>query len=401
MHLALIIDDYLPHSTRVGAKMFHELALELQNQGHTVTVITPAFHQSEMLVEDQLDGIRVWRFRSGEIKDIGKVKRAINETLLSTRAWGAIKPKVMKDTFDGIIYYSPSIFLGHLVKKIKQRCCCRSYLVLRDLFPQWVIDSGMIKESSPIAKYFRWFEKYSYNQADMIGLMSDKNIEVFTKQYNQYSTQILRNWAKLTPVLDNQDSYRKRLNLEDKVIFFYGGNIGHAQDMTNLMKLAKGMQEFHNAHFLFVGQGDEVALIEQLASKWKLDNYSYLPSINQDNFKLLLSEIDIGLFSLAKEHTAHNFPGKLLGYMVESKPILGSVNEGNDLLEMINDNQAGFAFVNGDDSAFLDAAIRLYQDQEQRLSLGCNAKALLIKEFSVESVVNSIKKELTNSHGNH
>ena len=34
MKLALIIDDYLPHSTRVGAKMFHELGLELLGKGH-------------------------------------------------------------------------------------------------------------------------------------------------------------------------------------------------------------------------------------------------------------------------------------------------------------------------------------------------------------------------------
>ncbi len=234
----------------------------------------------------------------------------------------------------------------------------------------------------------------------MIGLMSDKNIEVFKEQYSQYSTQILRNWAKLTPVQNNQNSYRKRLNLEDKVIFFYGGNIGHAQDMANLMNLAKGMKEFHNAHFLFVGQGDEVTLIERLASEWKLDNYTYLQSISQDHFKILLSEVDIGLFSLAKGHTAHNFPGKLLGYMVESKPILGSVNKGNDLLEMINDNQAGYVFVNGDDTAFLDAAISLYQSQEQRLTLGFNAKNLLIKEFSVESIVTVILKELTHKNGN-
>lgn len=41
MKLALIIDDYLPNSTRVGAKMFHELAQEFIQRGHDVTVITP------------------------------------------------------------------------------------------------------------------------------------------------------------------------------------------------------------------------------------------------------------------------------------------------------------------------------------------------------------------------
>ena len=33
MHLALIIDDYLPHSTRVAAKMFHELAKQFVVMG--------------------------------------------------------------------------------------------------------------------------------------------------------------------------------------------------------------------------------------------------------------------------------------------------------------------------------------------------------------------------------
>ncbi|MCQ8856447.1 L-fucosamine transferase, partial [Escherichia coli] len=36
MKLALIIDDYQPNSTRVGAKMFNELAQEFIQGGHDV-----------------------------------------------------------------------------------------------------------------------------------------------------------------------------------------------------------------------------------------------------------------------------------------------------------------------------------------------------------------------------
>ena len=87
MHLALIIDDYLPNSTRIGAKMFHELAVELKNKGHAVTVITPDENQTASVVIDDLDGIRIWRFKSGAIKDTNKIFRAINESFLSYRAW--------------------------------------------------------------------------------------------------------------------------------------------------------------------------------------------------------------------------------------------------------------------------------------------------------------------------
>ncbi|ELV8763894.1 glycosyltransferase WbuB, partial [Vibrio fluvialis] len=143
MRLALIIDDYLPQSTRVGAKMFHELAKQLVESGHYVTVITPDDRIEKILETTDFDGVEVWRFRAGKIKDVGKVKRAINETLLSFLAWKAIRGQISKNTFDGVVYYSPSIFFGDLVSKIKKRCKCPSYLVLRDFFPQWAIDAGM------------------------------------------------------------------------------------------------------------------------------------------------------------------------------------------------------------------------------------------------------------------
>lgn len=397
MKLALVIDDYLPHSTRVGAKMFHELALELISQGHKVTVITPEVNQNCRLNESVIDGVNVWRFKSGPIKDVGKVKRAINETLLSLNAWWAIKSKVQKDTFDGIIYYSPSIFFGGLVNRIKARCSCKAYLVLRDLFPQWVIDDGMIKEGSPIARYFHFFERFSYKQADIIGLQSEKNLEVFEQLNGQkYPTSILRNWASLTPHESSSSTsgIRERLKLEDKVVYFYGGNIGHAQDMANLMRLAKSMAEYSNAHFLFVGQGDEVGLINKLADEWQLPNFTYLTSVNQEEFKEILSSVDIGLFSLAANHTAHNFPGKLLGYMVQSIPILGSVNSGNDLMGLVNENSAGYISVNGNDSELLKNALALLENTELRVKTGCNGFDLLRHEFSATSVASCIVQGL-------
>lgn len=399
MKLALIIDDYLPDSTRVAAKMFHELAVHLQQQGHQITVITPGCRQGETLLTSSLDGINVWRFKSGEIKGVGKIKRAINETLLSLSAWYAIKSRVSTKTFDGVIYYSPSIFWGGLVKFLKSRCQCQAYLVLRDLFPRWAVDAGMIKNGSFIERYFRFFEKYSYDQADMIGLMSENNINVFNLDYSGYPTEVLRNWAMLSPIPILPDSYvsiRTRLNLQEKVIFFYGGNIGHAQDMANLMRLTKGMGKHENAHFLYLGQGDEVELIKQLAFEWQLDNFSYLPSVTQDEFKLILSEIDVGLFSLAANHSSHNFPGKLLGYMVESVPILGSVNKNNDLMDLVNKAGAGLIYINGEDDALLAAAEKLYFDTEYRNSMGTLANELLIKEFSVSSVVDIITQHFSN-----
>jgi glycosyltransferase involved in cell wall biosynthesis len=399
MHFAFIIDDYLPDSTRVGSKMLHELALEFITLGHKVTVISPNVNPKAAKLDiSVLDGVNIWRFANGPVKDVGKIKRAINETLMSFNAWRTISSKIEQNTFDGVVYYSPSIFFGSLVNKIKKKCQCKSYLILRDLFPQWAIDAKMITEKSLITRYFRFFESLNYNAADNIGLMSKKNHQLFNTLHPQLkNTHVLFNWASATPVGLHQsyESIPKRLNLDSKVIFFYGGNIGHAQDMKNLLYLAKGLKEFPKAHFLFIGQGDEVELIKSLTEDWSLENVSILPSISQSEFKQVLSEVDVGLFSLAKHHTAHNFPGKILGYMVESLPILGSVNPDNDLQEIINEADAGTVFINGEDEKLLSEAKKLLDNLNYRTEQGRAAYRLLQNQFSVQATAHEILERLS------
>lgn len=401
MKLALVIDDYLPDSTRVGAKMFHELAVELVSRGHDITIITPAFGGKADFSTETLDGVNIWRFKSGPIKDVNKIIRAINETLLSFKAWRAVRKHIQRDSFDGIVYYSPSIFWGGLVKKIKSKCRCPAYLVLRDFFPQWVIDAGMLRKGSLFEKYFRIFEHYAYRQADTIGVMSEKNLEIFRNHNPQYSCKVLRNWASVYPYhccSEEQARIRTEMNLDGKIIFFYGGNIGHAQDMSNLMRLVRSMAYYKQAHFLFVGQGDEVDLINKLAAEWKLENFSYYPSVDQQKFKKLLSIADVGLFSLSADHTAHNFPGKLLGYMVHSVPILGSVNRGNDLIDIVNAHNAGLIHINGDDERLFESAKALYLDEALRKKIGQCSYNLLIEQFSVSSAAKSIELSLVGKY---
>jgi len=400
MRIALLPDEYLPSGTRVHARMFHELAMSLKSSGHHPVVITPGTpSQISRLEIDHIDGIEVWRFRADYTRGVGMVRRAINEWLLPLRAWIAIKSKVEVKKFDLCINYAPTIFFGPLARRLKNQGTY-VYLIVRDMFPQWIIDAGLIRERSIAAYFFRYYERLNYRVADCIGLQSQANLEVFCSKFPDFNNvKILRNWAA-TPALLSKDANQEFLvkhRLSDKVVFFYGGNTGHAQDMENVMRLAQNMCEISEAHFLIIGQGDEFDLIQSLKTRWELKNVTILPAVSQDEFRSILAVIDIGLFSLAYNHTAHNFPGKLLGYMVESKPILGSVNPGNDLLEIITGSDAGFVFTNGDDKPFTNAATTLARNHKLRNKMGENARALLLKEFSVESAVTNILNSMKRS----
>jgi len=400
--IALFPDDYLPDSTLVHAKMFHELALELKRLGHEPVIITPSHgKQTKRLQVDYLDGVEIWRFRNPPMRGQGKVKRVISETLLSLNAFLAIKNAKDISSFELCVNYSPTIFFGPLMHWFKRKAKTFNYLVLRDMFPQWVIDEGLISAKSPIASYFHFFEKLNYNASDCIGLMSPANVDYFRTLHSEYNNlQVLRNWADINPVSFSSQliDIRKLYDLNDKVIFFYGGNIGHAQDMRNLLRLVKSMAPYSNAHFLFIGQGDEFELVKQAIAVENLHNLTLLPSINQDAYKEVLTQVDVGLFSLAKTHKAHNFPGKLLGYMLQSLPILGSVNPGNDVIDFINGQGAGWAYINGEDEALLTAAINLLKDKVLRVEMGMRGYDVLTANFSVKAAAQQITNTFLESN---
>lgn len=393
MKLLLIVDDYLPHSIKVAAKMMHELALEFKNRGHEVAVLSPKSSQKEQLLIQEIDGIKVLLFRSGEIKNIGKRKRAINETLLSSFALKATRKYFLKNHFDGIVYYSPSIFFGKLVKKLQKLWGCNSYLILRDIFPQWTIDNRLMKKNSIIHYYFKYFEKTNYKYASKIGVMSPSSLEFFKNRETDSSKfEVLYNWAETPIIPPPANIFRKELNLENKIVLFYGGNIGHAQKMINLIQLAHKFQNNTNVHFLFVGKGDEVDLILKEKEKHSLENITYLPPVDQETYFNMLNEFDIGLFSLHPDHKTHNFPGKLLGYMGYSKPILGCVNSGNDLKEIVNNAEAGLIVLSDDEEGLYIAAKSLIESENLRKKMGLNGRQLLAKQFSVESACSQIEK---------
>ena len=395
MKIVLLSDDYLPNSTRVHAKMLHELAIEFTSRGHKVVIITPGcWQQSNKAIIDDVDGIEVWRFKTKPTRGVGRIKRAINESMLSLRAYLALKKIINEYQFDICVNYSPTIFFGPLAWYLKTKGAY-IYLILRDFFPQWIIDQGMVKENSLIVRYFRFFEHLNYNISDCVAVQSPANLVLFEKMYpNHENACVLMNWTKSKPTLLTDVVTKKELGLEGKIVLFYGGNIGHAQDMTNLMRLAKNLKNYEQAHLLLIGQGDEFELVKQIISSWCLTNVTLLPSISQDEYIKIVAGVDIGLFSLSSKHSAHNFPGKLLGYMVESLPILGSVNNGNDVVDFVNKSGSGLVSVNGNDDAFLKNALELINNHLLRNEMSINSFNLVNKVFSVESAADSILSQV-------
>jgi len=383
MRILLLVVYYVP-STMSSAQLIHDLAAEFRRLGHEPIVVAPdenAVQDHQITIEN---GIKVLRVKSGKIKSANKFVRAINEIRLSKIIWKSGKQFFKENPCDLILYYSPSIFFSSLVKRLKKLFSCSSYLILGDIFPQWAVETGILRRGL-IYSYFKYKERKNYDAANIIRVQSPANLLYFQERGldKKYHLEVLYNWISLTEHPAQHTTYRTRLGLQNKVVFFYGGNIGIAQDVDNILRLAENLRNEPAAYFLLVGGGSEVCRAKAIIETKKLTNITIHDPVDHQEYQSMLSEFDVGLISLDHRLKSHNFPGKMMSYMYHAKPILASINFGNDLQEMLEDNKAGLVCINGQDEIFASYAWQLLTDENLRRQLGLNARALLEKKFSV------------------
>ncbi len=387
MNIFLIVDDDFP-STKAAPLMMRQLAHEFKRKGHDVVLISPSAEVNGKYEVHEEQDIEIIHFYSPPLKNVNRILRTIRESLLSFRLFRCRKV-FLRPGASVLVYFSPSIFFGPFVSYLKKKLKCKSYLVLRDIFPQWTVDAGLMSVHSPIYCYFKTFECINYKAANVIGVQTTHCLDYFKKYQN---TEVLYSWFDNMEQLYSGSGLRKRYGLEDKIIYFFGGNIGHAQDMMNVFRLAKAMQPYEKAFFLLVGKGDEFDLLKEQIQNHGLKNILLLSQVPQSEYFEMLSQVDIGLFSLHSGHLTQNIPGKTFGYMAYSKPILGSINQGNDLLHIVMDNEAGLVTVNPDDTAFFNNALMLLNSEELRMKFGQNGRKLIDSVFSVENAARQILK---------
>lgn len=379
-----------------AALQLKDLALEFQRQGITITVITSdpeAKGHSEL---DKLDGIDVLRLKTHEHKNIGRVRRAMAEILMPFFMIRNFKKSAIKIAqWDAVIWYSPTIFLGPFVYYLKKQNVCPSYLILRDIFPAWALDLGLIRKG-PVYYFFRMFEIFQYSIADCIGVQAIGNLDYFKAwpSFAHKKIEVLQNWLSPKP-LSHCSVNISTLPIANRKIFVYAGNMGIAQGMGDLLLLAEALLDHRDIGLLFIGRGSDMELLRQDVKKRGLVNIVLCDEIDAEQIPSLYAQCDVGLIALDARHRTHNIPGKFLSYLQAGLPIMAIINSGNNLQTIIQEYQVGRVTTDRSQDNLKFLANSLLDEislQDSQISSRC--KNLAAKLFSSQAAVEQITKAL-------
>lgn len=398
MRIAIVADVFPPLRSS-GAVQLRDLSIEFARQGCKPTVILPAPDLDRRWEVEQWNGVEIVRLKAPRTRDMGYTRRAVGEFLMPflMRRNLAGSPVAGRE-WDGVVWYSPTIFLGPLAKSLKTEGSCRGYLIVRDVFPDWLLDMKLIRRGLRF-RFLKAVEAFQYSVADVIGVQSPANLAHFGRwRTTGRRVEVLQNWLAEAPDIGCSIDLAST-PLAGRRIFVYAGNMGVAQGMDAIIDLAAHLQPRTDLGFVFVGRGSEAERLRRDSARRNLDNVLFFDEIGPEEIPGLFSQCDVGLVSLDRRHRTHNLPGKFLTYIQGGLAVLACVNPGNDLIGLIERERIGRACTDSDPDALARTALSVVDELDADPGLPGRSRALFAKMFSVSHAVRQILHGLRGDGG--
>ena len=381
----------IPFKIEKNPSIYTDLIQELTIFGDKVTVASIDSSlkpfQIKRTVEKNIDLIYIGSF---QLYNVNILKKGLAIITLPFFMKRAIK-KLDISKFDLILYETPPITWAGIVNQIKKKNKIKSFLMLKDIFPQNAVDIGLMKKDSLIFNYFKRKEELLYEVSDYIGCMSKGNIEYIIKNNSKIPKEKLYYFPNTKKDTGNGNiDFEKR-----KLQFVYGGNMGLPQGVLNIAPAISYFKNEEDIEFIFVGRGTEWNRINEYFKEQK--NVKVLESLPREEYEKLLSSCDVGFIFLDSRFTIPNYPSRTLAYLEKGIPIIAATDKNTDIKDLILDNGVGLWSCSDDINSLIENIKMMKENKEIRKEFSKNARELFLKEFQVEKSVELLHKYINNN----
>lgn len=333
--------------------LYPDLLRCFRNNGHEVYSVSTyerrVGKETEYVTENSHHALRV---KIGNLTKCGIIEKGISTLLIEFQYKAAIKKYLSNVTFDLVLYSTPPITLVNVIKYIKKRDNAKTYLLLKDIFPQNAVDLGMMQTTgltSLIYKYFRNKEKQLYAISDRIGCMSQANVDYVIAHNSEVEPQKVEICPNCIEIQDMSITEEEKIQIRkkyeiplDKKVFVYGGNLGKPQGIPFLIECLKSQLSNDDAFFLIVGNGTEFPRLQNFFDEEQPSNMKLMQSLPKEDYDRMIAACDVGMIFLDHRFTIPNFPSRLLAYMQAGLPVLACTDPNTDIGKVIVEGGFGW-----------------------------------------------------------
>ncbi len=383
--------------------IYPDLLRQFREHGHKIYTVSSYEKRSGKATElVQENGASMLHVKIGNLTRTNVIEKGISTILIEYQYKKAIKKYLSDVHFDLVMYSTPPITLVKAIGYVRKRDSAKTYLLLKDIFPQNAVDIGMMNKSGLkglLYKFFRHKEKKLYAVSDYIGCMSQANVD-YVLQHNPEvkadNVEVCPNAVEVVDMrvsINDRDEMRRKYGIPlDKKVFVYGGNLGKPQGIPFLIKCLESQKDNLDIFFLIVGDGTEFSKLDEFMKTSKQSNVKLMKRLPKEDYDRMVGSCDVGMIFLDHRFTIPNFPSRLLSYMQAGMPVLAVTDPNSDIGKVVTENGFGWWCESNDVGEFNKKILEICN--ENLGEMGEQGFEFLDKEFSVERAYRSIMESV-------
>lgn len=383
--------------------IYSDLMRKFRNEGHEVFIVSPRERRTgEKTRLYETGGVHILGVRTLNLQKSNAIEKGIGQVLVEQQFKKAIRKHMGNIKADMILYSTPPITFPKVIQYLKQsNPQAKTYLLLKDIFPQNAVDLGMMSKSGVkgvLYRFFRKKEKKLYALSDHIGCMSPANVRYVTEhnqEVNPEKVEVAPNSYEIQKpvVLNNEQiiNIRQKYNLPTNLpIFIYGGNLGKPQGIPFLLKCLNVNADRDDCHFVVIGNGTEYGKLETWYKERQPNSISVFQRLPKEDYDQLVRGCDVGLIFLDYRFTIPNYPSRLLPYLMEKKPIIAATDPNCDTGSIAEQNGYGYWCPSNEVSAFTQCVNKMLKSDLAQM--GECGYQFYLNNYTVEHTYNAIMK---------
>jgi colanic acid biosynthesis glycosyl transferase WcaI len=363
--ICLIVSCVFSPEPVVSARTSTDLAQELAACGHRVRVISafpnrPAgrlykgFRRRLCKLDHSADGydiLRVFCFFSSQSSLLSRFLENISFGVASALA-------VLFLEKPDVIYANtwPIFAQGMLVVVSKLRQI-PLVLSIQDLYPEslFVQNRGLPK-ASRFYKLLRWSDiQIARHCAGLIVISEQfKKTYICDRGVPEHKITIVPNWVdELRKVAySTGEDIRKQHEIPgDAFLLVYGGNIGTAAGVEQILDAFQYLILQENIYLLIAGSGSSLPVCVEKIQKHKLEHVKIHSPWNLEDTFSVLDAADVCILPTQGEQALASVPSKLLTYMIAARPVLAIASPKSETARIIMRADSGWVLSECDPAA--------------------------------------------------
>lgn len=408
MRILFLSTYFQPDIASTGVLMT-QLAEDLADLGHEVTVITSVPHydthhiwdeyQGKLVHSDQHGPIDVYRLYTYVSDDKTHfLGRVLNYAVFNTLS--AITGMLLEQ-HDVIFVPSPPLTNGLSADLISRVRGIPFVYNVQDIWPDVVIRAGVMTNPRAVA-FSRRLERYVYRRASAITVISDGfRQNLLEKGVPSEKIRVIPNFfdTEFVRPLSRYNGFSSTHGLDEQFVVLFAGNIGHSQGLETVLDTAYRLAGQDDILFLIVGNGAARTDLERYAEKLELSNVKFLPFQPHEVLPKMYASADVCLVPLRRGFTNESAPCKVFTIMASGRPMIASVDYGSDTWQLVQEAECGIWTEPEDPDALATAILRLRQNLCLRMRLGHNGRDHVVQYYTREFIAQRYHEVLSSVVG--